>query len=133
MAQELDSMVNFTLGHHCRGHWNSTGLEATPSGPSHHSITHTHHHDNTSNTQQPQQLHNSHYTHVCCRTTTLSHHYGAGTNTKSYLLTLDMCSFWAGPFAISRVNLPCSFQNISHHSCNLHHLTLAFRLVHHLM
>jgi hypothetical protein len=70
MAQELVSMVNFTLGHHWRRHWNSTGLEATPSGPSQHSITHTHHHGNTSNTQQPQQLHNSHYTHALCRTTT---------------------------------------------------------------
>jgi hypothetical protein len=39
MAQELDSTVNFTLGHHWRRHWNSTGLEATLSGPSHHSIT----------------------------------------------------------------------------------------------
>jgi hypothetical protein len=53
MAQELDSMVNFTLGHHWRCHWNSTGLGATPSGPSHHSITQlttmaTLHHSTTS-------------------------------------------------------------------------------------
>jgi hypothetical protein len=32
-TQELDFTVNFTLGHHGRRHWNSTGLEATPSEP----------------------------------------------------------------------------------------------------
>jgi hypothetical protein len=53
-----------TLSHHWRCHWNSTGLEATPSGPSHHSITHTHHHDNTSNTQQPQQHLWAHHIHI---------------------------------------------------------------------
>jgi hypothetical protein len=38
-TQDLDFTVNFTLGRHWRRHWNSTGLEATPSGHLQHSIT----------------------------------------------------------------------------------------------
>lgn len=91
---------------------------------------HTHHHDNTSSTQPPQQLVKSHYTHACCRKNTLSPHYGAGIHTNPYLLTLDIiCSFWAGPVAMSLVNLPCSCQTISHPSCNLDHPISVCRLV----